>query len=68
MLAIHLLVQALKNKRLDKSEKVENAISQAKEKIKKLQRDNLKLMEQKDQAWSDVGTFQNALEQKNKEK
>lgn len=43
-------------------------MSSAQAKFEKLQRDNLKMMEQRNQALLDVSTFQNALEQKNKEK
>ena len=58
----------LENKRHEKFEELNKSLEQADEKFQRLQRDNLQLMEQRDQARSNVSLFQGALEQKNKEK
>ena len=55
----------LENKR---NNEIEDYKAFAEKKHKKLQMDNLKMMEERDRAISDVGLFQGALEQKNKEK
>lgn len=51
------MLYALENKRLDKNKTLESTLDAAKEKIHKLEVDNIGLIEQRDHAWSDVNLF-----------
>lgn len=52
---------ALENKRFNKNQSMESTLDSAKENIHQLEMENLNLIEQCDQAWSDVSLFQKAL-------
>lgn len=56
---------ALENKRLDKNQTLESTLDTTKEKIHKLEVDNIGLIEQRDQVWSDANLFQKALKEIN---